>query len=102
MVYVCMYVLYMYTFSSYTYESVYLPYSQANIICFRWNRWDIHQLHYDYLLVLLTWPALFASSSLGSLSTQQDHIIPPEHKSNGFPPLKTHDIDSPHSNFWPR
>uniref|UniRef100_A0A1B0BNG5 MD-2-related lipid-recognition domain-containing protein n=1 Tax=Glossina palpalis gambiensis TaxID=67801 RepID=A0A1B0BNG5_9MUSC len=54
------------------------------------------------LLVLLTWPAFVLISSLNSLSTQHDHIMPPEHKSTGLPPLKTQDIERPHSNFLPR
>uniref|UniRef100_A0A1A9UK26 Uncharacterized protein n=1 Tax=Glossina austeni TaxID=7395 RepID=A0A1A9UK26_GLOAU len=54
------------------------------------------------LLVLLTCPAFELISSLNSLSTQHDHIMPPEHKSTGLPPLKTQDIERPHSNFLPR
>lgn len=57
-----------------------------------------------YLLALCTVDTLFSSGSCCcgvSRSTQHDHIMPPEHKSTGFPPLSTHDIDNPHSNLRP-
>lgn len=57
-----------------------------------------------YLLAFCTVDTLFSSGSCCcgvSLSTQHDHIIPPEHKSTGFPPLSTHEIDNPHSNLRP-
>lgn len=42
-----------------------------------------------------------AESWCRSLSTQHDHIMPPEHESIGLPPAKTHDILKPHSNRCP-
>lgn len=36
-----------------------------------------------------------------SLDTQQLHIIPPLHRSTGFPPSSTHDMLSPQSNLLP-
>lgn len=36
-----------------------------------------------------------------SSSTQHDQIIPPEHRSMGFPPPRMQEMDKPHSNFFP-
>lgn len=55
-----------------------------------------------YSLVLLTGAACGLSSASRSLSTQHDQIMPPEQRSSGLPPPKTHEMDRPHSNLWPR
>lgn len=52
------------------------------------------------LLAFCTIP-IAVESWCKSLSTQHDHIMPPEHESIGLPPASTHDILRPHSNRRP-
>lgn len=42
-----------------------------------------------YLLAFCKAPSVGFDSWCTSLSTQHDHIIPPEQRSNGFPPART-------------
>lgn len=54
-----------------------------------------------YLLALLTAPSAELDSWCISRSTQHDQIMPPEHRSSGFPPPSTHDMLRPHSKRRP-
>lgn len=66
---------------------------------FRYHR---HQSLAANLYLLAFWTSPSADGSwCKSLSTQHDHIIPPEHESIGFPPANTQDILKPHSNRRP-
>lgn len=72
----------------------------STLFSFRRQWIEMSQLKSLYLLAFCTNPS-DDDSWCRSLSTQHDHIIPPEHESTGFPPAKTHDMLNPHSKRLP-